>query len=266
MQISPSQHAPWWQAQQLNIDACWHYRLGPLHIYLQRQAQQWLLAHEYCADDKPAPPFNGAVNMIPVHLTSQRYLFKQSPAACRLLPRLLDRPVVVKTLQPVNLPPGEQTTFYISSPVSVQLTLQQPELTLQDIVVQRLSDTWFGPSTQLGELCYAEKTNARLTRQELPLRSHRAITPVTIHNNSMQMLVIDKISIPVPFLSLYSLPDGNLWTDPVTLQHDGLQVLAQFRTGKLLPTDALGAQLLSPPRLKAEKHSLFRAFTDIFTD
>jgi hypothetical protein len=266
MQTLPSQQPPWWHAQQLGVGACWHYRLGPLNVYLQRQAKQWLLAHEYGTDEQPSQPVNAAIKMIPMHLTCQRYLFNQSPDTCRLAPRLLDRPVVVKTLQPVNLPPNEHTTFYISSPVSVQLLLQHPEITLQDIVVQRLSDTWFGPSTQMGELCYADKTHARLTRQDLPLRPHRAVTPVTIHNSSMQMLAIDKISIPVPFLSLYSLPDGNLWTDPVTLQHEGLQTLAHFRTGKLSAADAPGAELVAAPRLKVEKHSLFRAFTDIFTD
>jgi hypothetical protein len=264
--------SPWWQPGELSLNACWHYRLGPLHIYIQRLARQWLLAHEYSNDDKAATPVSEAVKMIPVHLTCQRFVFNQSPAGYRLLPRLLDRPVVVKTLQPVNIPPNEQATFYISSPVSVQLLLQQPDapqqddVALQDIVVQRLSDTWFGPSTQIGELCYADKTHARDARQDLPLRTHRAVTPVTIHNSSLQMLCVDKISIPVPFLALYSKPDGSLWTDPVTLQHEGLQTLAHFRTGKLSAADAMGAELLAQPRQKTEKHSLFRAFTDIFTD
>jgi hypothetical protein len=256
----------WWQSQQLELDACRHYQIGPLHIYLQRQSGQWLLAHEPSSDDGATISQNTALHMIPLHLTCQRYLFSQSPADYRLQPRLLDRPVVVKTLQPVNLPPGEHTTFYISSPISVQLVLQSPDIPLQEMMVQRLSDTWFGPSTQLGELCYADKTHARHSRQELPLRPHRAVTPVTIYNKSHNMLSIDKISIPVPFLALYSLPDGNLWTDPVTLQHEGLQALAHFDTGKLSAAQASGAVLLSPARVKAEKHSLFRAFTDIFTD
>ncbi|MDX1392228.1 MAG: hypothetical protein R3241_07605 [Rheinheimera sp.] len=265
MQTPPLSDAPWWHSQQLQPDACRHYRIGPLHIYLQRQPGQWLLAHEYSPHDKAAVKSSN-VKMIPAHLTSQRYLFGQSPAEYRLVPRLLDRPVVVKTLQPVNLPPNQHTTFYISSPLCVQLMLQQPELLLQEIMVQRLSDTWFGPSTQIGELCYADKTHARHSRQELPLRPHRAVTPVTIHNKSLQMLTIDKLSIPVPFLALYALPDGSLWTDPVTLQHEGLQALAHFTTGKLSAAEAAGAQLISPARIKAEKHGLFRAFTDIFTD
>ena len=263
--VSATPNSPWWHASQLNNDECRHFRLGPLNIYLQRQQQQWLLAHEYCNDDNSERPFNQAIPMIPAHLTCQRFLFKQSPAQCQFSPRLLDRPVVVKTLQPVNLPAGEQSTFFISSPVCVQLTLQT-ELTLADYTVQRLSDTWFGPSTQVGELCYADKTHARHARADLPLRWHRAVTPVTIHNQAQQMLTIDKISIPVPFLALYAMADGNLWTDPVTLRHEGVQSLAHFHTGKLAPADAAQAQLLAAPREKPERHSLFRAFTDIFSD
>lgn len=257
---------PWWQPQQLPLDACWHYRLGPLHIYLQRQARQWLLAHEYSTEDTGRQPLSQAVGMIPVHLICQRYMLSQNPSTYQLLPRLMDRAVVVKTLQPVNLPPNEQTTFYISSPVSVSMLLKQPDMLLQSLAVQQLSDTWFGPSTQLGELCYADKTHARHTKAELPLRPHRAVTPVTIHNHSTQMLSIDKISIPVPFLALYALPDGSLWTDPVTLRHEGLQALAHFHTGKLSASDAMGATLLSEPLQKPEKHSLVRAFTGIFND
>lgn len=258
--------APWWQVQQLPVNQGQHFRLGPLNLYIQRQAQQWVLAHEYSNDETSAPARQTAINVLPLHLAGQRFMFSQSPAEYRLIPRLLDRPVVVKTVQSVNLPPNEQTTFYISSPIVLQVMLQQPELALQEIMLQRLSDTWFGPSTQVGELCYADKTHARHSKQELPARAHRAVTPVTIVNKSPQMLTIDKLSIPLPFLSLYSLPDGSLWTDPVTLRHEGVQTLAHFTTGKLSSADAPGAVVVSAPRVKAEKHSLFRAFADIFTD
>ncbi len=261
-----NERCAWWQPQELAINACRHYRLGPLNIYLQRQSQQWLLAHEYSTEEVLQVPCHAEVSMIPVHLTSQRYLINQSQASYQLLPRLMDRPVVVKTLQPVNLPPNEQTTLYISSPVTLSVMLKGPDLLLQNIAVQRLSDTWFGPSTQIGELCYADKTHARHAKTELSVRPHRAVTPVTVHNHSTQMLSIDKLSIPVPFLALYALPDGSLWTDPVTLSHEGLQALAHFRTGKLSAAEAIGATLLSEPIQKPEKHSLVRAFTDIFSD
>jgi hypothetical protein len=257
----------WWLPVELEADSCWSFNIGPLSIYAKRQAQQWLLAYERTsAVDGRELLSNSAAICMPPQLKAERYMFCQSPAALCLKPVLMDRPVVVKTLQPVHIPPAEQTTLYISSPVSVRVSLQQPEYLLQEIAIARLSDTWFGPSTQVGELCYADKTHARYNKNELPLRPHRAITPVVIQNTSKQMLSLSKISIPVPYLAVYSSADGNLWTDPITLQHEGTNSLARFKTGTLSSADANGAMLISPARAMPEKHSLIRAFTHIFAE
>ena len=258
--------ASWWQPHSLEIGECRNYRIGPVDIYLQREQQQWLVATEIHRGDDLAPLLQQTVPMIPLHLKAERYMFNDSPAHYRLQPVLLDRPVVVKTLQPVHIPPAEHTTFFISSPVCIRLSLQQPEVLLLDIAVQRLSDTWFGPSTQVGELCYADKTHARHSKLELPLRPHRAITPVTIQNHSTEILTIDKISIPVPFLSVYGMPDGNLWTDAVSIQHESLQALAHFKIEKRSAAETAAAIVLSHARKAPEKHSLIRAFADIFSD
>ncbi len=257
----------WWLPVALDTDSCWNVNIGPLSLYLKRQQQQWLLAYErITTTDERELLSNGAALCMPPQLTAERYIFRQSPAAFCLKPVLPDRPVVVKTLQPVHIPPGEQTLLYISSPVSVRVLLQQPEHVLQDIAIMRLSDTWFGTSTQTGELCYADKTQARYNKDELPLRPHRAITPVSIQNVSGQMLSLSKISIPVPYLAVYSADDGNLWTDPVTLQYEGAGSLSRFKTGTLAASGAEGITLISNARAVPEKHNLFRAFTHMFTD
>ena len=263
----------WWQPSTFANNECKGFRIGNLHMFIQRQAKQWLIATETLAgiDDEKLAVQQHHVEMIPGHLQPQRFMFAKSPDICRLVPQLLDRPVVVKTLQPVRIPAGEQATFYISSPVCIRVSLPpsvnlKTELTLTDIAVQRLSDTWFGPSTQVGELCYADKTHARHSKADLKLRPYRAITPVHIHNQSEQMLAIDKISIPVPFLTLFGDLDGSLWTDSLTIQHKSLQSLASFKIGKLATSKPQSATLLSPPRNAAEKHSLIRAFTNMLSD
>jgi hypothetical protein len=257
----------WWLPVELATDSCWSFDIGPLSIYFKRQAQQWLLAYERTGSIGERKLFSSSAAIcMPPQLKAERYMFRQSPAALCLKPVLMDRPVVVKTMQPVHIAPTEQTTLYISSPVSVRASLQQPEYLLQEIAITRLSDTWFGPSTQVGELCYADKTHARYNKNELPRRPHRAITPVVIQNSSKHMLSLSKISIPVPYLAVYSSADGNLWTDPITLQHEGANSLARFRTGTLSATDASGTTLLSPARAIPEKHNLIRAFTHIFAE
>ncbi|GGW69831.1 DUF432 domain-containing protein [Alishewanella tabrizica] len=278
--------APWWHPQSLALDECWHYTIGPIALYFKRGQQEWQFSVAPSESAVLATPqanqsvvaaletqrvlttshvVSKPIACLPELLTSQRYVFRHSPTAFRLTPKLLERPVVVKTRQPVSIPAGEQCVFYISSPVCIQVSLEQPVTPLFEMPIQRLSDTWFGSSTQHGQLCYADKTQARQSLTDIPARPHRAVTAVTIENRSDKMLTIDKISIPLPFLALYGRDDGTLWTDPITLLHEAHGSLTRFKIDKTLPPGVSTVDMLTPPREMPDKHSLVRAFTGIFS-
>lgn len=256
---------PWWNPVSLEIGQCWHYVVGPLALYFRREASEWQfgLDREQVGDAQHRT-LSSSMACLPASLLMQRFIFRSSPQSFCLKPKLLDRSVVVKTRQPVSIPPGEQSVFYISSPVCIELQLQEPDYVLQEVLVQRLSDTWFGPSTQEGELCYADRTHARHSKAELPLRPHRAVTPITIVNRASRMLTIDKLSIPVPYLGLYGLPDGSLWTDPIVLEHQDGVGLTRFRIDRQLPEGIGQHHQLGGSRLHMERHGLIRAFADMF--
>lgn len=256
---------PWWQPVSLNEDDCYSYAIGPLTLYLKRLPQEWHVAFD--RQDESEEIFrvlHQAAVCMPPGLKTHRYIYRQSPDTFLLKPVLPDRPLVVRTRQPVNIPDGGQATFYISCPVSVQVTLTGAGNLLQEIPVLRLSDTWFGPSTQVGELCYATKTQARHDKAEVPLRPHRAVTPVTIINHSGDMLTIEKLSIPVPLLAVYGAKDGTLWTDAITLEHDGEHALARLSFAGTHPEGLSATDRLSAPRISGGKHGLVRAFANIF--
>lgn len=255
----------WWQPQMLALDECWRYAVGPLTLYLKRSQQEWLFSHEYSKDPDAAYRVDSqAAACLPELLACQRFIFRHSPTTFRLQPRLLDRPVVIKTRQSVSIPAGEQCIFYISSPLQLELTLLDPLQSLFTLPIQRLSDTWFGANTQQGELCYADKTQARHSLAEIPARPHRAVTPITIENRSARMLTIDKLSIPLPYLALYGGDDGSLWTDPITLQHENLTSLTRFQLNQQLPQGITSRHQLAAPASTPDKHGLIRAFTGIF--
>ncbi|RVT48255.1 DUF432 domain-containing protein [Rheinheimera sediminis] len=256
--------ALWWQPQTLLNEQSCKILLGPLHIVLQRKTGEWWLATERVPQSEHQHVELQQLSQWPQDHQPSRFVFQHEPLQFCLRPLLADRPVVVKTHQPVYVPPGEQVTFYISSPVSIRIELQQPNLLLQEIQTQRLSDTWFGPNTQTGELCYADKTQARHSKEELPKRVHKAVTPVMVKNNSSQMMSIEKLSLPVPYLSLYGLADGSLWTDQVILDHQDEAELSELHISKQMPAGSDGAERLAKPRLYMEKHGLFRAFSDLF--
>ena len=259
--------APWWQPVSPPPASWQHWHLGFLSLYFQRREQDWLLAWILEPGSDPVDELNHQwllqrVEDLPEGLIPSRYSFARAPAELHLKPRLLDRPVVFKTYQPVHVPPGEKVTFYISSPVCVSLELAKPAMTLLELPSQRLSDTWFGPSTREGELCYGAKTRARISLDDLPLRPHRAVTPVTIHNRAEEILAIDKLSIPVPLLAVYADDKQGLWTQSVKLEHTQGENLAALTIGKAPP----GLKCLSPARESGQAGKLVRAFTRLFSD
>lgn len=252
---------PWWHPMPVADGECWHFGIGPLSIYVTRQADQWLLASKHLEDvEDHYRVVKERMEAMPEDVEGTRYVFKNAPTEVCLKAKLLDRPVVFKTTQQVRVPPGESTTFYIGSPVCVSIEFPAPKMVCQELPSVLLSDTWFGPSTREGELCYAAKTHARIIRNEVPLRPHRAITPVTVDNMSDEFLAIEKLSIPVPFLAVYGAEDGKLWTDPVVLSHIKGSPLATFSIGKEAPA----GELLTAARAMPLKGGLVRAFTNIF--
>jgi len=258
-------HTAWWHPQSLNHDQTVRLQVGPLILYLQRKRGEWWCSTEQSQDPEQNLATASFLPHWPPHLATSRYVFSKEPLQFCLSPVLLERPVVVRTRQPVYVPAGEEVTFYISSPVCIRLQLKQPDLLLQEIQTQRLSDTWFGPDTRVGELCYADKTQARHSKEELPVRAHKAVTPVTVKNNSGRMMSIEKLSLPIPYLSLYGLADGSLWTDMVHIDHQDDTDLSPLSTHKQFPKGSGDIVLLAKPRLHFEKHGLFRAFSGLFT-
>lgn len=258
---TPATLAPWWHPAGFENGECRQFTIGTLTIFAQRMADQWLLAS--CELENKVDNFEVAqesLDSMPDHVKPTRYIFRKAPTQLRLTPRSLDRPVVVKTDQPVQVPPGESITFFISAPVCVNIELPEQAIALQEIATLQLSDTWFGPSTQTGTLSYAARTHARNSRAEVPLRPHRAVTPVTINNQADTFLAITKLSIPVPFLAVYGADDGTLWTDPVVLTRTAGSPLINFAIGKEPPI----GHLITSARTPVSKGGLIRAFTSIF--
>ncbi|GGX71058.1 hypothetical protein [Saccharospirillum salsuginis] len=254
---------PWWLPIPLTEDTPWHGAIGPLSIYLERGQHEWRLAWEHRPDVIDNNRLElGTDRLPPDTLDTGRYVFRQAPSTVRLRPRLLDRPTVVKTNEPVMIPPGEQSTFYISSPVCVCIECDALEKPLLEIPTVQLSDTWFGPNTREGELCYAARTSARNDVDDVPLRPHRAVTPVLLHNRSTELLAIEKLSIPLPMLSVFGRDDGTLWTESVSLEHHASDSLASLKIGRKPD----GATLLSEARLPSQRNNVVRAFINLFTD
>lgn len=246
------------------------WRVGPLTLWAERRAHEWRLVHQSSADpveealEAGVPVPAGDLPPEDAGATSMRYSFGRSPERIGLAPRLANRSVIARPSHPMTVPSGETAALYVSTPLWVALATEAPPHVLAELPCFRPSDTWFGPSTVEGELCYASRTAGRLELSELPIRPHRAVTPVRIRNRAREPLAIERLKVPVELLSLHATPRG-LWTPCVTLVREDGAIgggdLANLQIAKDPPSEAGRSRLVTLPRTRTEGALGLRAFS-----
>lgn len=257
----------WWGKFTLTGDQSGFWRIGPMKLWLRRLLNEWRIAH--CSEGDPN---DGALEVrLPVEPREPgaefevvRFFFRQPPDDLSLLPAPADRPVIIRSETPLCIPANEEITLYVSTPLWVRLQVGRPEKLLLELPLYRPSDTWFGPNTREGEIAYAGRTQGRLHLEDLPFRPHRAVTPVLIRNLAEESLLLERINVPVPYLSLFSAADGGLWTQGLTLEREAEKGLAVIYLDKDPPRQAPDARPVCGPRERAEQNLLKRTFGALF--
>lgn len=268
--------AVWWGTFQFEEDeaACW--RVGPSTLWIHRSARSWRIIHSSTNDaldesafvDPPTPVHRTVLKPEdpPSDATVLRYSFqKTADRQIVLTPVLADRSVVIRPDAPLYVLAGEEITIYASTPVWIRIEAGSPARLLTEIPSHRPSDTWFGPNTLEGELCYAMRTAGRLRLTSLPFRLHRAITPIHVHNHASDALYLDRVQVPVQYLSLYRGENNFLWTPSVDLDRESAGDLAAVRLAHKPPSEAGASTLLSNARHEVRSSIIIRTFSSIFS-
>lgn len=254
-----------WPAREVEVGATLCCRVGGLQVWALRHEQEWTIASARSADatdDTDNVGWDFSVNTtIPDGEVAEleRHVFRQTDACIRLLPTLADRPVVSSPRLPLFVSPGEEATLFVGSPLWVRIDVGEPPTLLTEIAVRRPSDTWFGAPTGDGELCYSTRTRAALDIANVPPNAAWAVTPVIIRNHAPDALKIDKLKLPVPYLSVYTA-ENRLWTPAVTLDRQEGSEMALFDVHEGPPKQATGAKLLTHARQVPDPGLLIRAF------
>lgn len=240
------------------------WRMGPKTMWVSRAREEWrILTRE--GDD----PLDEVLEVAepddpPAGDDLRLFRFVAPPGdEFRLLPALPDRPVVVRSQEPVLILPGSTASFYISCPLWVQLWFAGATSPTMDRPVFRPSDTWFGPNTMDGELCYASRTSARQSLEDLAARPHRAVAPVRIRNHASTGLELTRLKLPVQQLSLFASRPGALWTERVTFKRDDKTVGAQALLSNQPPA-GVEVTLLARPRHPLKRGFFVDAFDGIW--
>jgi hypothetical protein len=242
----------WWGKFQFEINQSQYWQLGQCLLHIERTQNEWKIAHQYLAESTD-PSVKIAVENFPKVKSElfslNRFGFEHSPSQISLTPVLGDRAQVSRPEFSFYIPGYEHITLYISSPAWIRLEIGDPLLLLQEIPVVRLSDTWFGEDTLEGEICYASHTRYRMQLDPNSFRSYRIITEVTIKNHTNEHLLIERIRLPLPSLSIYADENGNLWTERLMIKN-GSAVGGMLTTiGKSVPKIAGSTKLISGPRM-----------------
>lgn len=256
---------PWWGPMRYAIGEARKWQLGSLEFSVQRERCEWQIAYHRPTqqDEDQQTNYNilDADAALTAPVTLQRFLFSQTSEMLSLLPRLADRPVVVRPLNPIIIPPGEQGTLYVSTPLWLAGYPENQKSALFDLPIVRPSDTWFGQNMLNGSLCYATPVFGRTDLTQLPPRPFRAVTPILLRNQSNAPMQLQRLSLPVPALSLYrDAREDRWWTPTLDVTQDNHRAPPRVRIESVSSTAHLG--FVQPPR--APESTLLRMFDSWF--
>lgn len=257
----------WWGEQQFDINQSKAWELGSLLLRLTRGTQEWRLEYHrpHCQYDyeQQWQYLHDQEIAFPHPVTIERYMFKKTNSTFQLMPRLADRSVVIKPVDPIYIPAGQRGTLYISTPLWITGFAEDLREPLFDIPILQPKDTWFGPNEQHGEICYATSVDGRTDLNLLKPRAFRAVTPIIFHNTSHHQLRFDRMNVPIPALPLfYSESTGRLWTSQIKVFYEGNDQPAKIRIENRTPSLAGEVIYVHPPR--SPGGALFNMFDSFF--
>lgn len=250
----------WWGEHPLELGGTAMWEIGPLRFWLQRSALEWRLAHEWDESEGAAGWARKSAEWPGDEVDAERFAVGETTDGVRLRPLPSDRPVVARPKTALRVLPAERARVYISSPLWVEVATGDEPTVLRELPAKRLSETWFGASTREGELSYAVKTSAHTDLREMPRAPYRLLSPVVIENQADDPLSVERINLPVPFVTVYGSTDGEVWSNEIHMlrTESGDMAALDARVGP--PAEAEDAVELSAPRDVARRGQLIRAF------
>ncbi len=256
---------PWWGDFELAEGTAGRWSIGPAQLWIVHQPREWRIGYllgEESSEERSEHELGLAPAQMPGQAGLSRYSFQASTSSLSLMPLLADRPVISRPDVALYIPPAQSIQLYVSTPLWLQVRAQGALLQEQPVV--RPSDTWAGPTTRPGGLSYAASTMARTTLEDFPYSSWRAVTPIRITNTGSDMAAVERLHLPVPFLSLYQAGNGTLWTEAVELTRGDDNALELERLGTTAPAEAGASTLVNEPRRRADRGLLSKAFGTLF--
>lgn len=255
----------WWGTYDLPEDNSLKIQVGPLCLGVRNIQDEWQVYYDRDETWQDTTIENKETLIefvLNIDTLKERYVLQGVKRKVTFSPSLADRSFVTRPSTPFYVPSMQSVIIYISTPLWINIVIGDDSVALTEIPIMRPSDSWFGPNTIRGELCYASRTSARLTVDELPKRFHRAITPIEILNEAESHLLLEKINLPVPYLELYEVAGKYLWTQGVKMTRKEENEAAILEILKGPPVQASDKAVhISEPRKKTMEENIIRTIS-----
>lgn len=253
--------SPWWGDYEIDIEQTLRWQIGPKTLWITRGDKEWRITTAEGRDHLDNRLTIAEAAEVPAgeNLEVMRFAAPGESCAIRLVPALPDRPLIVKAEEPFFVPQMKEITLYVSAPLWLRVFEGESSVGLVDVPLTQPSDTWFGPDTLSGELCYASRSSARLHLENLPERPHRSVSALHIRNSAKSVLALEKLKVPVQHLGLFTSEEGHLWTEALKFEREEDTEGARVRIEKR-PKQIVNEIPVAKPRIKKSSGFLIDAF------
>jgi hypothetical protein len=255
--------AAWWGDFSVPVGTATRWRVGPLSLFVERTEHDWRIGTSKVDQpdlDTIEGPSETSTEDLEALTDLERIGVGGYDEGIRIEPCQADRPVVARPDRPFLVAAGSAVTIYVGTPLWLRVTSgDDSHATLRELPIVRPSDTWHGPTTDGGELCYASRTFCRTRLEDVRRLPHRAVTEVRIDNRAERVLAFERISIPANRLALFWGEDGRIWTESVDFERKDDTEFADLSIADGPPASMPDANLLAAPRAPHE-NVVVRAF------
>lgn len=250
-----------WDSSTVKSETLYQANFSTLTVWLKRSREDWYLASQRPDKETDPAPLSEVKGRKPRQdLNFSRWVVGQDVSTVQFVPAMPDRSIVVRPAVPLKVPAGKDALFFMSIPVWVRVMAQPPNgIILCELPSLILSNTWFGEPTS-GELCYALRTRAMRSLEEIEKRPYTAICPVSIRNRAPKELNFERLCVRVEYLHVYR-GRQRLWTNELEMRYQGDEHSSQVTIGKGAPKFAEDLEKVCEAREPVEKTLLKQSFS-----
>lgn len=250
-----------WDPVAVKADTLYQADFSTLTVWLKRSREDWYLASRRPGrETDPSPLREVKAAKLRQDLSFSRWVVGHDISTVQFVPAMPDRSIVVRPAVPLKVPAGKDVLFFMSIPVWVRVLAQPPDgIPLCELPTLILSNTWFGEPTS-GELCYALRTGAMRSLEEIEKRPYTAVCPVSIRNRASKELNFERLCVRVEHLNVYK-GQQRLWTNQLEVRFQGEEHSSQVTIGKGAPRFAEDLKKVCVAREPVEKTLLKQSFS-----